>query len=236
MLWYQGESNGLSGRHDDNPAYSAYEPKLKAFIADCRKLWGMGDFPFYIVQLAGWGAPKPDPAGNDGWTFICDAQLKTLAVTNTGLAVTIDIGDRNDIHPRNKYDVGMRLSRWALARDYGQTNLEVSGPLYKSMKVEGEKVRIAFDHAGTGLMVGKKEGRSPSVEMKGGALQRFAVAGEDRKWAWATAVIDGPTVVVSSPEVKAPVAVRYAYSQNPEGANLYNREGLPASPFRTDDW
>ena len=166
-------------------------------------------------------------------------KLKSLTIPNTGMAVIIDtvpLAERGDIHPKNKYDVGMRLARWALGRDYGQKQLEVCGPLFKALKIEGGKARLAFDHTGTGLMVGKKDGRSPAAETKGDKLKRFAIAGADKKWFWADAVIEGNTVTVSSPEVKEPVAVRYAYQMNPDGANLYNREGLPASPFRTDDW
>ncbi len=152
------------------------------------------------------------------------------------MAVTIDIGEAQDIHPRNKFDVGERLALWALAKDYGRKDLVFSGPLYESMTVEGNAIRIAFDHTGSGLMVGRKEGRSPTVEVLNAVPGRFAISGADQKWIWAEAKIDGDTILVSAPEVAEPVAVRYAWSNNPEGANLYNREGLPASPFRTDDW
>ena len=163
-------------------------------------------------------------------------QLKALKIPKTGMAVIIDVGDADDIHPRNKVDVGERLALWALARDYGKTNLVYSGPLFKEMKVEGRKVSITFDSVGSGLMVGEKSGTEPTREVKGGKFKRFAIAGQARKWVWADAAIDGNTVVVSSPDVPSPVAVRYAFSINPEGCNLYNKEGLPASPFRTDDW
>lgn len=236
VLWYQGESNGLSGRHDENPAYTRYAEKLRAFIPGWRAEWGIGDFPFYVVQLASWGKPNPDPAGGDGWAWIYTEQLTALSLPNTGLSVSIDLGHASNIHPGNKYDVGMRLARWALARDYGQKELVVSGPIYRGMRVEGSAIRIAFDHVGSGLMIGSKEGRESTKQVTDGRLRHFAIAGADRKWVWATAVIDGEAVVVSAPEVTAPMAVRYAYAQNPAGANLYNREGLPASPFRTDDW
>jgi sialate O-acetylesterase len=131
--------------------------------------------------------------------------------------------------------VGLRLALWALARDYGK-DIVCSGPLYREHRVEDGKVRISFDHVGSGLMVAGKEGLDPPVEIPGAKLERFAIAGEDREWHWADAEIDGETVLVSSPNVSAPVAVRYAYDASPEGCNLYNREGLPASPFRTDDW
>jgi sialate O-acetylesterase len=128
------------------------------------------------------------------------------------------------------------LALWALAKDYGKTNLVCSGPLYAGMAVEGSRVRVRFSSVGAGLIVGSKSGRAPVQEQTGGKLARFAIAGVDKKWFWADAVIDGATVVVSSPQVTAPVAVRYAFAQNPAGCNLYNRDGLPASPFRTDDW
>ena len=227
-LWYQGESNGGEG--------DGYCDKMRALIGGWRKQWGGGDFPFYFVQLANFQGANENPAGGDGWARVRAAQNKALAIPDTGMAVIIDIGEANDIHPRNKYDVGARLARWALARDYGQKDVVVSGPLFREMKIEGDKARLCFDHAAPGLMVGKKDGRAPAVENKDGKLRRFAVAGTDKVWQWAEAVIDGETVVVSSPKVKEPVAVRYAFSMNPEGANLYNREGLPASPFRTDNW
>ncbi|MEI7901866.1 MAG: sialate O-acetylesterase [bacterium] len=229
-LWYQGESNGGEG--------NSYYDKMRALIGGWRKQWGVGDFPFYFVQLASFQGVTEDPAGGNGWAKLRAAQTQTLSVTNTGMAVIIDtvpLDQANDIHPRNKYDVGLRLAYWALGRDYGQKQ-EVSGPLFKTLKVEGSKARLTFNHTGSGLMVGKKEGRAPAFENKEGKLKRFAVAGADKRWFWAEAVIDKNSVVVSSPEVKEPVAVRYAYSMNPDGANLYNREGLPASPFRTDAW
>jgi sialate O-acetylesterase len=230
-LWYQGESNGNEGE--------TYYDKMRALIGGWRKQWGQGDFPFYFVQLANFQAASEDPAGGNGWAKLREAQTKALSLPNTGMAVIIDtvpLAERDDIHPKNKYDVGTRLARWALGRDYGQKQLEVSGPLFKALKIEGNKARLAFDHLGTGLMVGKKEGRSPAVENQQDKLKRFAIAGADKKWFWADAVIEGKTVTVSSPEVKEPVAVRYAFEMNPDGANLYNREGLPASPFRTDNW
>jgi sialate O-acetylesterase len=228
MLWYQGESNGNEG--------ASYLYKLRVLIGGWRKLWGQGDFPLYVVQLPNFQQANDNPAGGDGWAKIREAQLKALAIPNTGVIITIDVGEPGNIHPKNKFDVGERLARWAVAKDYGKKDLVYSGPLYKGMKVEGNKVRISFDHVGSGLMVGKKEGRRPTEEVKDGQLKRFAVAGADKKWVWADAVIEKDTVVVSSPDVPNPVAVRYAFSGNPEGCNLYNKEGLPASPFRTDDW
>ena len=140
------------------------------------------------------------------------------------------------IHPRNKADVGERLALWALKHQYNRPDTVTSGPLFSEMAVEGNRIRLRFDSVGGGLMAGKKVGRQPTVEDPGAALRRFAIAGEDRNWAWADAQIVDDTVVLSSPQVPKPVAVRYAYTSNPVGANRYNREGLPASPFRTDDW
>jgi sialate O-acetylesterase len=190
------------------------------------------------VQLASFQAVTDDPAGGNGWAKLREAQTKSLSIPNTGMAAIIDtvpLAEADNIHPKDKYDVGIRLARWALARDYGQ-KLEVSGPLFKALGFEGNKARLTFDHTGSGLMVGQKEGRAPAVENKEGKLKGFAVAGADKKWFWAEAVIESSAVVVSAPEVQEPVAVRYAYRMNPDGANLYNREGLPASPFRTDAW
>ncbi|MBL7076788.1 MAG: sialate O-acetylesterase [Kiritimatiellae bacterium] len=235
-IWYQGESNGGEG--------VSYFHKKQALIGGWRKLWNQGDdatgpgqaFPFYFVQLANFQKANDNPAGGDGWAKFREAQRQCLTIPNVGMAVITDIGEARDIHPRNKQDVGLRLALWALAKDYGQKDLVYSGPLYKSHAVEGSAIRVRFDSAGSGLMVGKKEGLSPTAEDAAGSLKRFAVAGADKQWHWADAVIDGDSVVVSSPDVAAPVAVRYAFSMNPLGCNLYNREGLPASPFRTDDW
>ncbi|MCX6878369.1 MAG: hypothetical protein NTW21_31840 [Verrucomicrobia bacterium] len=239
-IWYQGELNGgyaWDGGLERSEGMTYY-PKMQALIGGWRKDFGIGDFPFYYVQLPNYHKPNPNPEGGDGWAKLRDAQRKALEIPHTGMAVTIDIGiepEYNDIHPRNKFDVGERLALWALAKDYGKTGLVYSGPLYKTMKVEDTKIRISFDSAGSGLMVGKKENVKPTVK-DNAKLKGIAIAGEDKKWVWADAVIDGNTVVVSSPQVPKPVAVRYAFSTNPEGCNLYNNEGLPAAPFRTDEW
>ena len=234
MLWYQGESNG-----DDSD--DLYLQKLKALITGWRKVWNQGDFPAYVVQLASFMNSNPNPEGGDGWAGVRMAQLKCLvSIKNTGLAVIIDIGEPGNAHPPNKLDTGTRLALWALAKDYGRKELTYSGPLYKSMNVEGNTIRITFDHVGKGLMVGSKKDQAPVQEVPGGKLKQFAIALSDPaapkglKWSWAEAVIDGDTVVVSCPEVQQPVAVHYAYSSNPEGCNLYNKDGLPASPFRTE--
>ena len=230
--WYQGCSNSGDGL--------GYAKKLRALIGGWRAKWGY-DFPFYIVQLSSYTAKTADPAGGNGFAKVREAQrFVAQKVPGTGLAVTIDIGNAKDIHPKNKFDVGYRLSLWARRDVYGEKDLVVSGPLYKSIKVEGEKVRVNFDHVGSGLFAGEKGPNTPGqmpTATPDGKLRGFAVAGADRKWHWAEATIDGETVLVSSKEVPKPVAVRYAFRANPMGdCNLYNREGLPASPFRSDFW
>jgi sialate O-acetylesterase len=213
-IWYQGESN--AGR-----AYQ-YRTLFPAMIRDWRAAWNQGDFPFYFVQLANWKA-RPQDSIDSEWAELREAQTMTLkAAPNTGMAVTIDIGNPDDIHPRDKLDVGLRLARWALVDAYGM-KVEKSGPLYDSYKVEGERVRVRFTHAG-GLKT--RDGAAPAG---------FYVAGADRKFVPAEARIEKGEVVVWSQDVPAPVAVRYAWADNP-AANLYNSDGLPASPFRTDDW
>jgi sialate O-acetylesterase len=227
-LWYQGENNGNEG--------STYTEKMRAMIETWRKRWGTS-FPFYYVQLANWLAPNEDPSGGPvGWQMCRMAQLEALKIPQTGMAVAVDVGDAQDIHPHDKADVGERLALWALAHDYGFRSLTYSGPLYRGIKIEGGKIRVSFDSVGSGLMVGEKSGRNPTKEAAGTALRRFAIAGADHKWFWADARIEGNTIVVSSRSVAHPVAVRYAFAMNPAGCNLYNREGLPASPFRSDDW
>ena len=213
-IWYQGESN--AGR-----AYQ-YRNLFPTMIQSWRADWQQGDFPFYFVQLANFMATKPQPA-DSAWAELREAQSMTLKVANTGQAVIIDVGDAVDIHPKNKQDVGKRLALWALAKDYGK-NVVYSGPTYKSMETSGNQIVLHFDNIGGGLVA------------KGGeALKGFAIAGADKKFVWADARIVGDTVVVSSPEVQAPVAVRYAWADNPI-CNLYNKADLPASPMRTDDW
>ena len=219
-IWYQGESNGGEG--------DRYRKLFPEMIREWRQAWGEGDFPFLFVQLANFMDRKTDPNAISAWAELREAQSMTLlAAPRTAMAVAIDIGEARDIHPRNKQDVGRRLALGARVIAYGERRLEYSGPVYESMAIEGNAVRLKFAHAGGGLAAG--------LAAKGDKLTGFAVAGEDRKWAWADAKIDGRTVVVSSPEVAKPVAVRYAWGDNPD-CNLLNREGLPASPFRTDDW
>jgi sialate O-acetylesterase len=214
VIWYQGETDAWKAFQ--------YRKLLPALIQDWRARWGKGDFPFYIVQLANNGAALPEPKASV-WAELREAQSITTAnVPNTGLAVAIDIGESDDIHPKNKQDVGHRLALTALAKTYGQ-KLEYSGPHYESQTLEGSSIRLTFSQA-------------EEMIARGGPLRQFAIAGEDQKFVWAEARIDGHSVVVSSPLVSKPVAVRYAWANNPEGANLYNGAGLPASPFRTDDW
>jgi len=213
-IWYQGESN--AGR-----AYQ-YRKLFPAMITNWREDWGQGDFPFLFVQLANFMAVKPEP-GDSSWAELREAQSMTLSLPNTGMATIIDIGEADNIHPKNKQDVGRRLARWALAKTYGKETV-CSGPIYKSMKVEGNRIVLSFDYVGGGL-----------VARSGETLKGFAIAGEDRKFVWADARIDGDSVIVSSENVSKPVAARYAWADNPI-CNLYNKEGLPASPFRTDDW
>jgi len=174
------------------------------------------------VQLANWQPVKTDP-GESEWAELREAQTMTLREPQTGMAVIIDIGDAKDIHPRNKVDVGHRLALWALANTYN-LKIEYSGPLFSSFKIEGDKIRVKFTHAAGGLKTSD-----------GGAPKGFAIAGDDHKFVWADARIEGDEVVVWSSSVIKPVAVRYAWADNPV-CNLYNKLDLPASPFRTDDW
>jgi len=212
VIWYQGESN--AGR-----AYQ-YRTLFPTMIRDWRSAWG-NNFPFYFVQLANWHANKAEPDESD-WAELREAQMMTLREPQTGMAVTIDIGDENDIHPRNKLDVGRRLAAWALAGPYSQKVIP-SGPLFDRYTINGNEVRISFKYAG-GLKT-----------TDGGPVKGFAIAGDDHHFVWADARIEGDTVIVSSPKISKPVAVRYAWADNPI-TNLYNKAGFPASPFRTDDW
>jgi sialate O-acetylesterase len=216
VIWYQGESNA------DRPI--EYRTLFPAMIEDWRAHWHEGDFPFLFVQLPNFMKARPEPSESN-WALLREAQLRTLKVPNTAMAVTIDIGEWNDIHPLDKQDVGKRLALAAEKLAYGETGVVHSGPVFESMKVEGHNVVLSFTHTGGGL-----------VSKGGGALRCFAIASADRKFVWAGATIEGDKVIVSSDQIHNPVAVRYAWADDPEGANLYNKEGLPASPFRTDDW
>jgi sialate O-acetylesterase len=212
-IWYQGEGNTWRAEQ--------YRQLLPSLIAGWRKAWEEGDFPFLIVQLPNHGS-SPE-LGDSIWAELREAQFLTArTVRNAGLAVSIDVGDPKNLHPPRKEEIGQRLALWALGTTYGK-KIVYSGPLYDSMKIAGPQIEIHFRHVG---------GR---LESRGGGLKGFAIAGGDHIFHWADARIDGDTVVVSSADVTAPVAVRYAWAGSPE-CNLYNKEGLPASPFRTDDW
>ncbi len=214
-IWYQGESN--AGRAKE------YETIFPLLILDWRRQWKK-QLPFYFVQLANFRAPSRVAGEASSWAELQNAQRLALRLPATGMAVINDIGAARDIHPRNKKDVGERLARWALSRDYGKKDIMVSGPLFQDFQIEAGRVRVSFEHA-NGLRT--RDEKAPG---------RFEIAGQDRVWHWADAVIEGEAVVVSSPKVTKPVAVRYAWASNPEGANLVNEAGLPASLFRTDNW
>ena len=225
VIWYQGEANGGAGME-----YRVLFPRL---IQDWRARWG-SDFPFLFVQLPGWGTDS-GPVAESGWPWTREAQLMALREPRTGMAVTIDVGDPNNVHPADKRDVGYRLALLARRQVYGE-NLVACGPLYRDCAVTGGGIRIRFDQIGGGLRIGQAPWRAPGVEpFPTDRLFGFYVAGDDRKWVAAAARIDGDTVLVSSPAVPQPSAVRYGWASFPQ-CNLYNREGLPASPFRTDSW
>jgi sialate O-acetylesterase len=214
VIWYQGESNA-----DRAQQYRALFPAL---IKDWRKQWGQGDFPFIWVQLANFMARKDQP-GDSAWAELREAQSMTLKVPNTAQAVIIDIGEAGNIHPANKRDVGKRLALGAERIAYGKNDVVHSGPVFDSMTIEGNQAKLKFQFAdGMHAKTGDK-------------LTGFAIAGEDKKFVWADAKIEGDTVLVSAPGVAKPIAVRYAWADNPE-CNLFNGAGLPASPFRTDDF
>lgn len=213
FLWYQGEANAA------NPG--EYKALLPALINDWRNKWGKQDIPFLYVQLPNFMEMQYAPSESN-WAIIREAQLLTLSVPHTAMAVTIDVGEWNDLHPLDKKDVGERLALAARTVIYGETGLEYSGPIFRSMERRGDSVLLRFTHTGSGLVA------------KDGPLKGFAVAGPDKHFIWATATISNNVVILHSDHVIDPVAVRYAWADNPADANLYNKEGLPASPFRTD--
>ena len=244
VIWYQGESNAIDGM--------LYCDKMRALVGGWREAWrkppGFGlsvrgnDFPFYFAQLTsfanGGDFVMSSPEGDFGWPWptLREAQVKAMGIPHAGMAVTMDIGRADkDQHAMNKQDVGKRLALWALAKDYGK-NIVFSVPLYRVNQVKGNEVRIAFDHAEAGLMVGEKIGLEPVKELPAGKLKWITNAGADRKFFWADAQIDGRFLVVSSKDVPNPVAVRYAFTMFADGAILYNKAGLPASQFRADNW
>jgi sialate O-acetylesterase len=215
VLWYQGEKN-VPNAHE-------YRTLFPAMIADWRRVWGQGAFPFVFAQIGSWAREAPAAPGDNAYAELREAQSMTLAVTNTAMAVMLDIGE-GKVHFPNKQEAGRRLALAALARVYGRTNLVYSGPVYASRTVDGEKVRLSFQHTGGGLVLKT----APT-------WTSFAVAGEDRKFVWAEAAVEKDELVVRSPAVSRPVAVRYAWDERVPMV-LYNVEGLPASPFRTDEW
>jgi sialate O-acetylesterase len=215
-IWYQGESN--AGR-----AYR-YRTLFSNLIRDWRNQWENPDMGFYFVQLANYMQPKDEP-GESEWAELREAQTMALSLPKTGMAVTIDIGNANDIHPRNKQDVGKRLALAALHGTYGK-EVVYSGPVFQSMKMEGNRAILEFDPMGTGL----------EVRDKYGYVKGFAIAGEDQVFHWARGLQQGNSIILWSDRVETPVAVRYGWADNPDDVNLYNQEGLPASPFRTDQW
>ncbi|HXI24668.1 MAG TPA: sialate O-acetylesterase [Pyrinomonadaceae bacterium] len=216
-IWYQGESNEARAQQ--------YEMLLRTMIRAWRERWSEGNFPFGIVQLPNYRDSKSEPA-DEPWSYIREAQRRTAIKTpNTGLIVTIDIGEAHDIHPKNKIDVGKRMALWALVDVYGQ-KMTKSGPVFREAKISGSKIILRFDEAGTGLRI-----------RDGDKLEEFAIAGADHKWYWANAKIVGKAAIeVSSPSVTQPLAARYAFNSNPKHPNLTNETGLPAGPFRTDNW
>lgn len=208
-LWYQGERNSKSSE-----AGYLYRIQLPLLIEDWRRRWGQGDFPFAWVQL-----PNFIKSG-DGWMLVRESMLQTLKLPNTGMAVTVDIGDPRNIHPTNKQDVGKRLAMWALGSVYGE-KVASSGPLYVGHETKGSELILSFKSTDGGLV------------SKDGDLRGFMIAGPDKKWLKAAARINGDRIILSHPDIREPVAVRYAWADNPD-CNLYNGAGLPASPFRTD--
>jgi sialate O-acetylesterase len=221
VIWYQGEANTASAEE--------YDALFPALIADWREHWNQGDFPFLFVQLANFGGAQP----NESWPRLRESQTKALTVAQTGMAVTIDIGNPQDIHPQDKKDVGHRLALAAEHIAYGQ-DVIFQGPMYKSMQILGNTIQIAFTNS-DGLKIGGRPAGFHGQPASTKELTGFTIAGDDRVWKPATATIEDQSVVVSSNDVNAPVAVRYGWSNSPE-CNLYNGANLPASPFRTDDW
>lgn len=214
ILWYQGESNSGNA--------AEYSKLLPALIKNWRHQWQQGDIPFLYVQLPNYMDVNYLPSESQ-WALIREAQLKALAVPNTGMAVAIDLGEWNDVHPDDKKDVGVRLALAAEKVAYKEEDIVYSGPLYQSSKTEGNKIIVSFSNTGSGL-----------ISIDGEDLSQFAIAGVDKKFVWANAKIEGDRVIVWSDDIQDPLYVRYAWADNPDGANLYNKEGLPASPFRSD--
>ena len=216
-LWYQGEAN--AGRAVQ------YRQSFPLMISDWRSRWKEGDFPFYFVQLATFNSNNGTSKNGSSWAELREAQTKTLSLKNTGMAITTDIGNPSDIHPKNKQDVGKRLAAVALNKVYGKS-VEYAGPVYESMTIENGKATLHFSHAASGLLVHDRYGY----------VRGFEIAGADHQFHYAKAMLTGNTVTVYSDEVSQPVAVRYDWADDAGDGNLYNAEGFPAGPFRTDDW
>jgi sialate O-acetylesterase len=217
VIWYQGEGNAQRAKQ--------YQRVFPDLIKDWRNHWNQGEFPFLFVQLANFMKVDSIPS-ESSWAELREAQSKTLSLSNTGMAVTIDVGDEVDIHPKDKQTVGNRLALAALKTAY-QQDILFTGPVYRQMTVTGNKAIITFDHTGQGLKAIDKYGY----------IKGFAIAGKDHKFYWAKAILSGTnSIEISCTEVPDPVAVRYAWGNNPDDANLFNSAGLPASPFRTDQW
>jgi sialate O-acetylesterase len=228
VIWYQGES------HNQNRAHF-YGQQLEMLVTGIRNEWANEDLPFYFCQLANLRQPQEQPsAGKNNWLMISD-QIRLAAdrIRHTGMVVLNDVDQTGDIHPRNKYDVGLRLSKWALYRDYGFKDIVPAGPLFLESKADGSSMVITFDHAGSGLMTAKKT-LMAAAEPIDEALGGFQICGEDHVWKWADSEIIGNNQVrVSEASVKDPVGVRYAWQTNPVRSNLYNKDGLPAGLFST---
>ncbi|HSI83534.1 MAG TPA: sialate O-acetylesterase [Candidatus Methylacidiphilales bacterium] len=216
VIWYQGEANSYTVHAN------LYGLQLATMIRDWRSRWGY-EFAFITVQLPDFGPPQTEPVQTHGRVLVREGELKSLSLPNTGLAVTIGTGEEKSNHPRNKQEVGRRLALWALATVYARKDVAASGPLPGESRIADGKVIITFSHADGGLKA-----------LDGGELKGFAIAGKDMKWVWGNAKIEGNSVIVSHPEVPAPVAVRYAWAANPSTSNLVNGASLPATPFRTD--
>ncbi len=226
-IWYQGESNS----HYFEEQYGMY---LKTLITSWREEWNQGDFSFYCTQLAAYQVP--DERSDNGWAKVNDQMRQAFELPNTGMAVLHDIGEAKDVHPHNKMDAGKRFAAWALQNDYKQKQAAVSGPLFKKCKAKEDKLILTFKHVGTGLMVAEKTLQNAPVEVEK-ALTWFEIAGADGEWKKADAkIIAKNKIEVSNPNIEHPLKVRYAWSSNPKGTNLYNKEGLPAAVFSSEKY
>jgi len=228
FLWSQGEANAKRGW--------PYREALRLMIGDWRRKWGRGDLPFYLCQAANFGPRMAEP-GESGWAELRESQATALALPNTGMAVLIDTEPGGDLHPRDKKNPGERLASLALSQKYGKTHAS-SGARFRSPAVEQGRIRLAFDHAQGGLIIKSAADETSGVSSGTGTPETsagFAICGVDRKWIWARSRVEGDTILVWSDRVPDPVAVRYAWADNPV-ATLFDGEGLPVAPFRTDDY